>query len=53
MSWVANVMILVDPQDEEFVRKLSTWLETDAPRLPWAGPGTGVGSLRTLTESDK
>lgn len=49
MSWVANVMILVDMTDNENVEALSEWLRTEAPRRS-GHEGRGVGYLNPLTD---
>jgi hypothetical protein len=51
MSWVANVMILVDAADSASAEALSEWLRTDAPRR--AQPEAhGVGFLKLLTSPE-
>jgi len=54
MSWVANVMLVVDREDRELLPILNQWLEHDAP---WNGPSvppgaTGVGFLIDQTRAE-
>ena len=56
MSWVANVMISVDMDDNESAEALSEWLRTEAPcrSIPDhpSPEHRGVGYLRLLTSAD-
>ncbi|MEU4549140.1 hypothetical protein [Nonomuraea dietziae] len=45
MSWVANVMVSVHPDDRPNVEALSEWLRTEAP-LRGDPPRQGCGFLR-------
>jgi hypothetical protein len=51
MSWVANVMISVDMDDNENAEALSEWLRTEAP-LRSSPERRGVGYLRLLTSAE-
>jgi hypothetical protein len=51
MSWVANVMISVDMDDNENAEALSEWLRTEAPRRS-SPERRGVGYLRLLTSAE-
>ncbi|WP_431902789.1 hypothetical protein [Nonomuraea sp. bgisy101] len=48
MSWVANVMVSVHPDDRPNVAALSEWLRTEAP-LRGDPPRQGCGFLREAT----
>jgi hypothetical protein len=51
MSWVANVMISVDMDDNENAEALSEWLRTEAP-LRSSPERRGAGYLRLLTSAE-
>ncbi|GIH26616.1 hypothetical protein Aph01nite_49260 [Acrocarpospora phusangensis] len=50
MSWVANMMVSIDPDDRSNVEALSEWLRTEAPLRD--KPGRGCGFLREITGQD-
>jgi hypothetical protein len=51
MSWVANVMVSVDMDDNQNAEALSEWLRTEAP-LRSTSERRGVGYLRLLTSAE-
>lgn len=51
MSWVTNLMVLANLQDQSTVGTLSRWLEDAAPRRPGGPAAPGVGSLKSLTDA--
>ncbi|MCP2337628.1 hypothetical protein [Actinomadura rupiterrae] len=51
MSWVANVMVSVNPADRRNVEALSEWLRSDAPLQNKASGGCGFLSETTGGDS--
>ncbi|MEV6376426.1 squamosa promoter-binding protein 15 [Micromonospora musae] len=51
MSWVANVMVSVSPEDRLNVEAFSGWLDEECPCLGGMGRG-GCGNLRLITDMD-
>ncbi|GAB4106087.1 hypothetical protein GCM10028790_51060 [Micromonospora taraxaci] len=52
MSWVANVMLSVGPEDGLNAEAFSGWLDNECPRRePGMRPG-GCGHLRLITAAD-
>ncbi|WP_262285406.1 hypothetical protein [Micromonospora sp. MA102] len=51
MSWVANVMLSVGPEDRPNAEAFSEWLDVERPRLEGMRPG-GCGNLRPITDAD-
>lgn len=55
MSWVTNVLLSVDYEDETEARRFSDWLASSAPMKPGSrrtgssAVARGVGSLRDIT----
>lgn len=51
MSWVANVMVSIDPEDRPNVEALSEWLRSEAPRRDRSGGGCGFLAETTGRDS--
>lgn len=52
MSWVANVMLSVGPEDRLNAEAFSGWLDNECPRRELGMRPGGCGNLRLITAAD-